>query len=132
MPEAVSQDIAAKGRGKDSQSAPGKANDWPRAISNHLAYALLVYTGLHIFVTMTAIKAGKGVIMPYLALVVLVAAIIPACRFIEKRWEDFGTKAASDPALAGIYRRDTILIWLGAFGLPLLVTGLCKAVSTIF
>jgi hypothetical protein len=65
----------------DQQQAP----DWRRKISDHIAYALLVYTSFQIFLTMTALRLSAGSLLPYLALVVLVA-VIPACRRVERRW----------------------------------------------
>ncbi len=105
--------------------------DWRRSISDHVAYALLVYTGLQIFVTIAALKSVSGSIMPYLCLVVLVAAIIPGCRMFEGRWEKLSDEEASDLALAPAYRRDRALIWLGAICLPFLLTGFCKVVALI-
>ena len=59
--------------------------DWRKRMSDNIAYALLVYTGMQIFVTVQALKLEGMSILPYLALVVLVAAIIPACRAFERR-----------------------------------------------
>jgi len=106
--------------------------DWRKKISDHVAYGLLVYTGLQIFVTMGALKSESGSILPYFSLVLLVAAIIPACRAIERRWTRLGDIEALDPALAPAYRRDRLLIWLGAISLPLLVTGLYKLTVYLF
>ena len=96
--------------------------DWGKKMSDHVAYALLVYTGLQIFVTMAALNTGHGSVLPYFALVVLVAAIIPACRYAEKRWEFLTDAEASDPALKSAFWRDAGLLWLGAVSLPLLLT----------
>ncbi|AKH43632.1 hypothetical protein FHS61_002930 [Altererythrobacter atlanticus] len=106
--------------------------DWRRRISDHVAYALLVYTGLQIFVTMTALTEGHGSILPYFALIVLVAAIIPGCRLFEKRWETIGDRAASDTELAGLFRRDVTVLWLCAIGLPLVLTGLFSFIISLF
>ena len=46
--------------------------DWRRKMSDHVAYALLVYTGLQIWVTMGALKEGLGSVLPYFALIMLV------------------------------------------------------------
>lgn len=105
--------------------------DWRKAMSDHVAYALLVYTALQIFVTMTALKTGHGSILPYFALIVLVAAIIPGCRMFERKWEQLGDAEASDPALAGAFRRDRLLLWLAAIGLPFLLTGLFKIIALL-
>jgi hypothetical protein len=116
---------------KDGKSRP-TAHDWRKAMSDNVAYALLVYTALQIFVTMQAIKGStNGSILPYLSLIVLVAAIIPACRRFEKRWEAIGDEQARDPALLRYYRRDQFLLWLLAIGLPFLLTGLFMGISRI-
>lgn len=97
-------------------------------MSDHVAYALLVYTALQIFMTVKAMNEGLPSILPYLALVVLVAAIIPACRWFEKRWTGMSDADASDEALARDFRRDTIALWLVAILLPIALTGVFKAV----
>ena len=114
---------ALPGEHRHERAVPRR--DWRKAMSDNIAYALLVYTGLQIFVTMHAIKdLAKGSILPYLSLIVLVAAIIPACRSFEKRWEAIGDDHAADPALRPLYRRDQAFLWLLAIGLPFALTGL--------
>lgn len=103
-----------------------RLKDWRKAMSDHVAYALLVYTGLQIFVTVHAMKEGSNSILPYLALIVLVAAIIPACRWFERRWISLSDAQGTDPDLAGDFRRDITMLWALAICLPLLLTGLFK------
>jgi hypothetical protein len=112
--------------GEHARNVAVKARDWRKSMSDNVAYALLVYTGLTIFVTVTAMKAEGMSILPYLALVMLVGGIIPACRWFEKRWRDLPDAAAADEALAPAYRRDQVLLWLLAIGLPLVLTALFK------
>ena len=109
----------------------GHERDWRKAMSDHVAYALLVYTGLQIFVTVKALEEGSSSILPYVALIVLVAAIIPACRWFEKRWAGMDEDAAHDAHPPEGFRRDTILLWVLAIGLPFLFTGLAKAVFSV-
>jgi len=106
--------------------------DWRRKMSDHIAYALLAYTGLQIFVTMGALKATGGSLLPYLALVVLVGAIIPACRRFERRWNRLDDARAADPSLAPYYRRDRLAVWLLAIGLPFALTALFKGLAILF
>ena len=110
---------------------PAQGIDWRRKMSDNIAYALLVYTGLQIFVTMTALKNTTGSILPYFALVVLVAAIIPGCRLFERRWEALDDAEAADPGLAPQFRRDRLLVWAAAIGLPFLLTGLFKGLALV-
>ncbi|MBC7493348.1 MAG: hypothetical protein H7241_13045 [Novosphingobium sp.] len=105
--------------------------NWRKAMSDNIAYALLVYTALQIFVTMRAIEGTSGSAMPLLALVVLVAAIIPLCRKFERRWEAMDDDAVSDPALRGTFRRDQAMLWALAIGLPFVLTGLFKAFAAL-
>ncbi len=117
----------AKALRKDHAAPPARTRglDWRKRMSDHVAYGLLVYTGLQIFVTMGALKDGVGgSILPYFGLVVLVAAIIPGARWIENRWKDLSDRQASDPSRAAAFRRDAIALWLCAIGLPF---ALCAA-----
>lgn len=107
-------------------SASTSTTDWRRSMSDHVAYALLVYTGLQIFVTVKALSEGFSSILPYAALVILVAAIIPACRWFERRWTLLSDKEAADTSLAGDFRRDVIALWCLAIGLPFLLTAVVK------
>lgn len=96
----------------------GKPVDWRKSMSDNVAIALIVYTGLNIFLTVEAIKDTglRGLAM--LCLIILVAGIIPACRKFEKRWRDISEEEAHDRALAGTYRRDQLMLWALALGLP--------------
>lgn len=110
----------------------GKATDWKRRMSDHVAFALLVYTGLQIFVTMGALKTEHGSILPYFGLVLLVAAIIPGCRLFEKRWERLSAADDGEGNLASLFARDLAVLWIAAIGLPFLVTGLIKLMLQLF
>lgn len=106
--------------------------DWRRKMSDNIAYALLTYTGLQIFVTIGALKSKGTSLFPYLALIILVAAIIPACRRFERRWNILTAGRAADPALAPLFRRDRIILWAFAIGLPIALTGLFKGLTIAF
>ncbi len=118
----VSADTARQGE---------RTRDWRKSMSDHVAYALLVYTGLQILVTVKAMTTGSSSTLPLLALVVLVAAIIPACRWFEKRWSNLSDEQAADPDFGSAFRRDISGLWLLAIGLPFVVTGCFKAVLAI-
>ena len=122
------------GRRRMAEEMPiiaGHRLDWRRKMSDHIAYALLAYTGLQIFVTMGALKSDSGSILPYFALIVLVAAIIPGCRMFERRWEVLSEEEAADPALAPLFRRDRAMVWVAAIGLPFAITGLLRGFELI-
>ncbi|RVQ67846.1 hypothetical protein EKN06_06290 [Croceicoccus ponticola] len=103
--------------------------DWRRRISDNLAYGLLVYTGLQIFVTLKQLKEVSNSMLPYLALVVLVAAIIPAARLLERHWDRLDDAGAYDPIHAARFNRDRIIIWAVAIGLPFALAGIARAMA---
>lgn len=106
--------------------------DWRRKMSDHIAYALLVYTALQIFVTIGALKTPGTSLLPYFALIILVCAIIPACRRFERRWNRLDDVQASDPAMLPYYRRDRLALWLLAIGLPFALTAVFKGLALVF
>jgi len=106
--------------------------DWRKRMSDTIAYALLVYTALQIFVTMNALKTEGGSLLPYLALIILVVAIIPSCRRFERRWNRLDAAQAADPALARSFRRDQLLLWGLAIGLPFAITGAFRLLGAAF
>ncbi len=124
----VNSDERAKGRAITAI----RPRDWRKAMSDHVAYGLLVYTGLQIFVTVKALAEGSSTALPYLALIVLVAGIIPVCRWFEKRWADLSDAEASDPAFAATFRRDMLTLWSLAIGLPFALTLIFKAALSLF
>jgi len=109
-----------------------QAVDWRRKMSDHIAYALLTYTALQIFVTIGALKSQGTSLLPYLALIILVGAIIPACRRFERRWNRVSTERADDAALAELYKRDRLALWAMAIGLPFALTALFKGLAVAF
>jgi len=113
---------------RNREATHERSRDWRKAMSDHVAYALLVYTALQIFMTVKAMSDGMPSILPYMALVVLVAAIIPACRWFEKRWTGLNDADARDPALESEFRRDITGLWLMAILLPLALTAIFKLV----
>ncbi len=114
-----------------AQESGAEKLDWRKRISDHVAYGLLFYTGLQIFVTMTVLKQNSTTILPYLALVILVFAIIPGCRLFEARWSELSDEAAADPSLAGAYRRDRAIIWGFAVLAPLVLAGAIRSISKL-
>ncbi|HEU4820732.1 MAG TPA: hypothetical protein VFS87_06195 [Qipengyuania sp.] len=103
--------------------------DWRKAMSDNVAYALIIYTGLQIFLTVDAIKETGLRSLAMLCLIILVVAIIPAAHKLDKRWHDLSESDAHDRSLAGAYRRDQIFLWLLAIGLPFVLTLMFRAMA---
>ena len=93
---------------------------------------LMVYTGLQIFLTMRALEVADNSLLPMVGLVVLVGAIIPLYRRLEKQWDATAARLADDPpALAAALTRARLTIWAISIGLPLLVTVLVAALVSV-
>lgn len=119
-------------KAKQQIATHGKVRDWRKAMSDHVAYGLLAYTALQIFVTVKALAEGSSGLLPYLALVVLVAGIIPVWRWFEKRWAVLDDDQAADEGYAAAFRRDVMALWALAIGLPFALTLMFKAVLSFF
>ena len=121
----------ALGSNSATQRRAASKLDWRKKMSDNVAYALLVYTGLQIWVTMGALNTGHGSILPFFGLVVLIAAIIPGCRMFEKRWDWLSDSEAANPELADRFRKDRLLLWICAITLPLILTGLIMGITAL-
>ena len=124
--------LKANEQGHSRALSATRARDWRKAMSDHVAYGLLVYTALQIFVTVKALAEGTSSLLPYLALIVLVAAIIPVCRWFEKRWSVLSDAEAIDPSYAPAFKRDVMTLWALAIGLPVGLTLVFKALLSVF
>ncbi len=120
------------GKATGQTTTSSRERDWRKAMSDHVAYGLLVYTTLQIFVTVKALSEGSSGLLPYLALIVLVAGIIPVWRWFEKRWADLDDAQAADLAYAATFRRDVMALWALAIGLPFALTLVFKALLSVF
>ncbi|MBY0391639.1 MAG: hypothetical protein K2Q27_00075 [Novosphingobium sp.] len=110
----------------------GHALDWRKRMSDTVAYSLLVYTSLQIFVTLRTLEGSSGSMLPMMALVVLVAGVIPMFRHFERRWEVLSDADAANPALGSDFRRDQMATWAVAIGLPFLLAAVFRLLVTLF
>jgi len=117
---------------QSAQAASSAKVDWRKKMSDNVAYGLLVYTGLQIFVTMHEIQGTSASILPLFVLVILVAAIIPLFRQFERRWEGLSDEQAHNMGYKAAFRRDQIRVWLLAGILPLVITGAYRVLSMLF
>lgn len=119
---------------EENHGATGEAKvrrrDYRKSMSDHVATALLVYTGLQIFATVHAMREGMNSIAPYVILVVLVAGIIPFCHKYEQRWTSLPAERASDPEMAAPFKRDVLFLWALALIVPIGLTSFFTLIFT--
>jgi hypothetical protein len=95
-----------------------------KRMSTHIAYALVAYTLMLIFLVAPAMETGSMAIWPYLLLVAFVGMVIVPCRNLERRWHH----VVGDNA-EGLFWRDAAGLWLAAIGLPVLLMLGFRAIS---
>lgn len=126
MSKGIATDLRSEGAALQGiKLAPG-ALDWRKRMSDTVAYSLLVYTALQIFVTLRTLEGEGGSLLPMIALIVLVAGIIPMFRHFERRWEKLSPAESANPALHADFRRDQLAVWAAAIGLPFLLAAVFR------
>lgn len=131
MAKATADRFAAEHQRHGDPAAPqthARRLDWRRRMSNTVAYALLVYTSLQIFVTAQVLSDRNASMLPMFALVVMVVGFIPLLRHFERHWEALSAAEAADPALGRRFRHDALAIWLMAMGLPFAITAVFRCI----
>lgn len=101
-------------------ASPGNSSAyWHRKMSNNLAAALVLFAGLQIFVISAVVANGATSLLYHLGIALLIAAIVPAARNMERRWEILPEGLSGD-GRAERFRRDQVKLWSVALFLPLL------------
>lgn len=110
---------------------PDKAH-WQRRISRHIACGVIAYTMIQIVLMLSVMRSHAMSMLPYVALIVLVAVVVPLARRLEKRWQWFLAAALSDSEITREYRRSRIVVWASAIGGPFLLMALFSAGAALF
>lgn len=96
---------------------------WTRKITNNAASALLVYAALQIVATNAVGMSGGGSLAGFIGIAILVGLVIPAVRWLERRWRH--QEADLPPRMAErLFQRDRRLLWAAALLLPFAWTAL--------
>lgn len=88
-------------------------------MSNNLAAALITFAGLQIFVISAVVATGATTLLYHIGIAVLIAAVIPAARNLERRWETLSQSGLSGHGLAVRFRMDQLKLWTATLLLPL-------------
>ncbi len=102
-------------------AATQRSKDFRKSISNQVAFALITYTMLLIFMVTPVIKGSDMSILPYFLLVVFVGLMVPFCCAIERRWKKLSGSELSNSGLSKRYSVDCAKLWLVAIGIPAVV-----------
>lgn len=131
MRKGIATDLGREGAALRGITPALGGADWRKRMSDTVAYSLLVYTALQIFVTLRTLEGEGGSLLPMIALIVLVAGIIPMFRHFERRWEKLSPAEAANPALHADFRRDQLAVWAAAIGLPFLLAAVFRLLVSL-
>lgn len=95
---------------------------YSKRMSDHVAFALVVYTLMLIFLVTPTIESKGTSILPYFMLVIFVAAVIPACRGLERRWQALDAGELNDEGLETRFGIDRVKLWAGAIIIPIILS----------
>ncbi len=112
-----------------NQLRSGKSKSFARQMSDHVAMALVVYTLLLIFLVTPAIETKGLSIVPYFLLILLVAAIIPVFRRLDRRWTMLDGSELSYDSLQSRFNIDRAKLWIVTIAVPLILVSLFRAIS---
>lgn len=102
-----------------SGGAGRTATNWHRRMSNNLAAALVAFAGIQIAVISTVVATGATTLLYHIGIAVLIAAVIPAARNMERRWEGLSRSELSHHGLTTRFRRDQVKLWTATLLLPM-------------
>jgi hypothetical protein len=91
---------------------------YSKRMSDHVAFALVVYTLMLIFLVTPTIESGGTSIFPYFVLVLFVGAVIPLCRNMERRWQALDAATYNGDGLQSQYTADRLKLWTAALAIP--------------
>lgn len=120
---------AAGGRASQNRASSKSEKTYTKRISDNIAYALIVYTMMLIFLVAGAIKTSGMSVMPYILLMLFVAFVIPMARKLEKKWEMLDQSELSESSLKRRYNIDRTKLWIGTLVFPLLLMGVCTVIT---
>ncbi len=120
---------AARAGASQKRASSKTKKSYTKRISDNIAYALIVYTMMLIFLVAGAIKTSGTSVMPYIMLMLFVAVVIPLARKLEKKWEMLDQSELSDSSLNRRYNIDRVKLWIGTLVFPLFLMGVCTVIS---
>lgn len=100
-----------------SERTSGKG--WYQRMSNNLAAALVTFAGLQIFVISAIVATGATTLLYHIGIAILIVAVIPAARNLERRWEVLSQSDLPANGLAVRFRMDQLKLWAATLLLPL-------------
>lgn len=94
-----------------------------RRMTLHVAAALIVYAGIQLWLVVSAVSDGANRVLPYVAVGLILFAVVPLARRIEQRWARMAENTLPSRELCKSFRGEALRLWIGAIVLPFLWVG---------
>ena len=94
-----------------------------RQMTIHIAAAVVVYALVQLWLVIGAVAEGGSRFLPHIGVGLMLIAVVPAARRIERRWADLANSALASRELCQSYRHDAARVWAGAIILPFVWVG---------
>ena len=104
---------------------------YSKRMSDHVAYTLVIYTLMLIFLVTPTMETDGTSIFPYFLLVLFVAAVIPAAHGLEKRWQKLQASDQGDGSLDTRFAIDRVKLWVGAIVIPVIIAVISSGVTAV-
>jgi hypothetical protein len=104
---------------------------YSKRMSDHVAFALVIYTLALIFLVTPRMESDGTSIFPYFLLVLLVALVIPPCRNLERRWQALQATDNGDGSLDRKFNADRAKLWIATIALPAIFALVCHTFATV-
>lgn len=104
---------------------------YSKRMSDHVAFALVIYTLMLIFLVTPAMENEGTSIYPYFMLVIFVALVIPPCRGLERRWQAIQANDSGDGGFDTQFKMDRIKLWIAAIGIPAGIAVLFRGITSV-
>ena len=104
---------------------------YSKQMSNHVAYALVIYTMLLIWRVTPTMETDGTSIFPYFLLVLFVAAVIPSAHGLEKRWQKLQESDLGDGGLDTRFAMDRVKLWVAAILIPFGIAAISSGITSV-
>jgi hypothetical protein len=114
--------MARAGYRQDRRDNSGPRKTYAKRMSDNIAFAMVAYTLMLIFMVTPKLESTGTSIFPYFILVILVGCAIPYGHKLERRWDMLSASELGKSGLNTRFTIDRIILWAAAIGVPFLLS----------
>lgn len=104
---------------------------YSKRMSDNVAFALVVYTLMLIFIVTPSMESNGTSIFPYFMLVVFVGLVISPCHNLERRWQALQARDTGDGMLNSRFNLDRAILWIATIAVPVIIAAICHMIKSV-